>query len=165
MLFLPKYGTICVCAAAAAAQPATSTATRRATGEEDRRGNGSRVRISKYLGKVERGSETGCDLTVTAGRLQTPCSAIARVGGPRCPLPTPPSDSFGRQDLYTGPPMRAWKRRPLRRDSLRACLAEARGRRIARRLACQAEARGWQIARRLACQAEARRRRIARRLE
>src|SRR6266498_5024244 len=102
MLFLPKYGTICVCAAAAAAQPAPSTPTRRTTAEEDRRGSASRVRIGKYLGKVERRSETDCDLTVTAGRLQTPCSAIARVGGPRCPLPTPPSDSFGRQDYNFG---------------------------------------------------------------
>src|ERR1044072_1618299 len=93
MLFLPKYGTICVCAAAAVVNPATSTATKRATADEGRAVSGTRVRMGKYLGKGDSWSETGCDLTVTAGRLQTACSTIGRLGvvdvlwRRRCPTP------------------------------------------------------------------------------
>src|SRR5258705_1981792 len=87
MLFLPKYGTICVCAAAAVAKPATSAAATSATAEE-RVGSCTRVRMGKYLGKGDSWSEAGCDLTVTAGRLQTPCSTILSSCGLRCPLPT-----------------------------------------------------------------------------
>src|SRR5882672_9853217 len=124
MLFLPKYGTICVCEAAAVVNPAMSTASRTATADGGRAASGTRVRMGKYLGKGNSWSETGCDLTVTAGRLQTPCSTIGPLGvvdvlwRRRCP--TPLGDK-----TYTGPPMRASCSRTLRRDSLGACPAEA----------------------------------------
>src|SRR2546423_5616096 len=67
MLFLPKYGTICVCAAAAVVNPATSTATSKATTDEGRAASGTPVRMGKYLGKGDSWSETAAILLLRPG--------------------------------------------------------------------------------------------------
>src|ERR1700687_433061 len=102
MLFLPKYGTIRVCAAAAVAKPATSAATTSAAADDERVGSGTRVRMGKYLGKGDSWSETGCDLTVTAERLQTSCSTIPLSNGRLCPLPTAGPTPLGDKTIILG---------------------------------------------------------------
>src|SRR5438093_13176633 len=102
MLFLPKYGTICVCAAAALARPATSTAARSAT-DDRRTGSGTRVRMGKYLGeKSNARRKTGAILLL---RL-APCKRHARQfhlwSDACCPLATAAATPLGDTFIISG---------------------------------------------------------------
>src|SRR6266508_3004493 len=98
MLFLPKYGTICVCAAAAVARPATSQAARSTT-DERRTGWGTRVRMGKYLGKKRtRVGSCAAILLIRPGACKRRARQL-RVRTGRLSSADADSDPFGRQDL------------------------------------------------------------------
>src|SRR5947207_413541 len=101
MLFLPKYGTSCVCADAGLAWPANASVSAKA------RAAGATGMTRGRIGK----SFTSCQLSalsfqlaillLTQSRLQTTCWAVWAENDAVCPPSTPCDDTSGRQ-TYTG---------------------------------------------------------------
>src|SRR5262245_7214923 len=143
MLFFPKYGIICVCAAAVVVRAATSQVASSAT-DEYRIRKGTRLRIGRYLGKV--GGKPAAILLLRHG----PCKHRARLlcmQPARSVLCRQRPRPLWATSPYTGPPMRACHKARFG-GRLRGLSAVARSS-LGARLGCPAEARGKPSVRRL----------------